>query len=119
MPVLKLTGCLVPTSGLSETTIVRTIVQRALEQGFICQVDNGDGWETPEQSINAITEELTGVGESTLYIGKIETMIGPMNKPFSVQRGGSILFVFGNSPEELVADYSDNEYVTGVLKEFA
>lgn len=98
----------------TETAIVQAIVTKALKEGYTCHVDNGDGWEKPAQNVKTIVEELTCTGESHLHVSKqIDAeMLGISCK---VSRKGTIFFVFGNSPEELICDYSDNETINSLI----
>jgi hypothetical protein len=81
---------------MTERDVVRALVRRALDAGYVISVDNGgDTYEIDRSSsYAAVVRELFATDEERLILSK------------DGRAEGYILLVYGNNPEEVVADYT-------------
>lgn len=84
--------------------VVKDFLRTLTNKGVtILAVNDGDEW-VDTQSIQTATEAITSVDESWLKVSI------PSSNPEDVKRG-TLYFVLGNGPQEIVADYSDNPLI--------
>jgi len=77
------------------------LVDAAIERGCIISVnDGGDIPVKRSRDRAAILEAANAVGEATLIVRYGNGVLA-----------GTIMIVWGNSPEELFADFSDNAFI--------
>lgn len=93
----------------AEKRAAKDVIYRAFDRGLYAQVFYEDGARaTPiTQDSRRIFAELQATGMETVIFLRREDRLDPRDERF--QRVGFVTFVWGNSPDEVVADYSDNE----------
>lgn len=87
-----------------ERDIAHGLVNRVLSDGYTISVYDGEEYMIKRSSdAVAILSTMSHTGEDSLFI-----------RDASGHMIGSVYLVYGNEPENLIADYSDDEY-TGAL----
>jgi hypothetical protein len=81
-----------------EKTAAMRIIDRALAKGYFVSVNDGEVWVVKgSKDRKRIMDALQSTDSDTVRFRKADTSVV-----------GSVWFVWGNSPEEVAADYSDN-----------
>jgi hypothetical protein len=81
-----------------DESALRALIADILERGYSVSVNDGEAWPVKRsRDASAIFEAANAVEEATL---KIRDAAG--------ESLGTLLIVFGNCPDELIADYSWN-----------
>lgn len=89
----------------TERTVFMNLVEAALQRGCIISVNDGEEFAVKRSRERAaIFEAANAVGEATLIVRYDNGVLA-----------GSIMVVWGNSPEELFADYSDNAFIGALV----
>lgn len=86
-----------------EARMTAAIAKRAIVLGYVVQVSSDGEVEQPAQTPEAITTAATALDEARLLLFKAQAF------------AGFIYLVYGNSPQELVCDYTDSEAIRAVL----
>lgn len=80
-----------------EKTATGRVIDRALAKGYLISVNDGEEWVVKKSSKrHEIMDALQSTDSDTLVIRKADGT-----------RVGFVLLVWGNSPEEVVADFTD------------
>ena len=86
-----------------ETAIIRTLVEDALDRGYVVRHNDGEDWTalasltehtTKEKETKAIMDEIRATDEESLHFW------GPNGKI------GSVLLVYGNDGYDVIADHT-------------
>ena len=88
-----------------ERFVVKQIVGRALDKGYLLTVFDGE--EFPIQysdDAEAVMAELGHCDEEWLQVANADR-----------RRSGSIFFVYGNDADEVVADYTDRAEIEEIV----
>lgn len=88
-----------------ERFIVKQIVGRALDKGYLLSVYDGE--ETPIQHSDDLEAVMAELGHCDLEWLLVENA--------DRKRIGSIFLVYGNDPDEVVADYTDKPEIVEVV----
>ena len=88
-----------------ERVIVRKIVSDALEREWLASVFDGEEWTVRKSpNIDEIMESLGTTDEDQIVFRTIDG-----------EKVGWMYLVYGNSPEEVVCDYTANEEMQGLI----
>lgn len=79
-----------------ERDIVSYMVHNLIQNGYEVRVWNGDSGTTWTTNASAIVDYVMDLYAAHIYVRNKETQ----------EDKGSVFLVFGNSPEELIADYA-------------
>lgn len=100
----------------AEKTAALAVIKRGLAKNFAVVVSSeGEAHHEggPTRDLAVITDALAATDvELVAFYQK-----PPQDPKWSAR--GSLLLVWGNSPEEVVADYSDNLYIREIVGELA
>lgn len=89
----------------SESVIIHKMVGRALAKGLTVSVYDGEEWALKRSSdIGVIMSSLGSTDYDTLRFRHADGQVA-----------GSVLLVYGNSPEEVVCDHTDNEVINTIV----
>ena len=89
----------------TESTVLKSLIRNAIARGYLISVHDGEEWAVVKsKDATAIFEAATATDESNLRF----RLIGG-------EFIGTVYLVFGNSPEELIADYSDNDAIRALV----
>ena len=88
-----------------EKRVVRRLVKAALDRGYTVSVHDGEEW--PVRKSDSVVEIMAALGATDMERLLLRSADGT--------RIGSILLVYGNSPEEVIADHTDNELIQGLV----
>lgn len=90
----------------TEISVLKALVSRAIARGLVVSVNDGESWPVKKSTdIQAIVEAATGVDESSLRFR--DSVTG--------ESVGFVYLVFGNSPEELIADHTDSPVMAALV----
>lgn len=91
----------------NEKAVANKLIKAALAAGYAISVNDGEAWPIKRSvEFKKISDALASTDQDTLLIHQGATGGGI----------GKIWLVWGNSPEELIADYSDNDAIGGLVK---
>jgi hypothetical protein len=91
-----------------EARACRKLISLALSKGYLISVNDGEEWTVKKSNkASEILEALCSTGQDTLLFRDAEG-----------NRLGVFDLVWGNSDEELVADYSANEAMDNLFNEW-
>jgi len=87
---------------------LRALVTIIIEQGYAVSVNDGDDWPVKRsRNIPEICEAASAVSEALLRLRGADGATA-----------GVIDLVFGNAPDELISDHTDNPAMTTIFDEF-
>ena len=90
----------------TEISVLKALVSRAIARGLVVSVNDGESWPVKKSTdIQAIVEAATGVDESSLRFR--DSVTG--------ESVGFVYLVFGNSPEDLIADHTDSPVMAALV----
>lgn len=82
------------------------IIRRALAQGYLVSVNDGEEWTVKRSTkLREIMASLCSTDSDLVLLRKADGA-----------RIGSILFIWGNSPEEVAADYTDKPEIVALVE---
>jgi hypothetical protein len=92
---------------VAEKRAVGKIIDRALAKGYLISVNDGEEWVVKQSAKRKeIMAALASTDSDSLVIRKADG-----------KKVGSIYLVWGNSPEEVVCDCSDNPEISALVDE--
>jgi hypothetical protein len=92
-----------------EKTAAGKIIDRALAKGYLISVNDGEEWVVKKSvKRKQIMDALQSTDEDYLMIRKPDG-----------EKVGTIWLVWGNSPEEIAADYTDKPEICELVEENA
>ena len=90
----------------TEMTVARNLVKKAIDAGYKISVYDGEEYPVKKsRNFTEITRALASTDQDILVIRDLDGL-----------RIGRILLVYGNSPEELIADHTDNEAINALCE---
>jgi len=94
---------------MTEQQAIRRICRKLIEQGYLINVEDGNGSYTgPSNDLRNIVAEITAFADDcSVRVHRRDN-----------ERIGSLLFVFGNAPDEVLADWSCKDGLDGPLGKF-
>lgn len=92
---------------MREAAVVKQIVNRAVVLGFDVEVFDGEETFPKTHDTKIIIDNMMNTDEDVIKIYFTDGKCA-----------GAIQFVYGNSPEEVVCDYTDNELIRKLVEGF-
>jgi hypothetical protein len=90
----------------AEKTAAMRVIGRALAKGYLISVCDGEEYTVKRSTNrNAIRAALCSTDADTILVRKSDG-----------EKVGVIWLVWGNSPEEVVADHTDNEAIREIVE---
>jgi len=90
----------------TERSVVSRLIKAALAREYTVSVFDSEEWAIRRSnSHKAIMAEIMATDEDTLRFRKDDEIIG------------SVYLAYGNSPDEVIADYSDNDRIAELVAE--
>lgn len=88
-----------------ERFVVKQIVGRALDKGYLLSVDDGEDYPISySDNAEAVMAELGHCGEEWLLVANADR-----------KQIGAIFLVYGNDPDEVVADCTDKPEILEIV----
>lgn len=90
-----------------EMTVCRAAIKAGLDAGLVVSVYDGGEWVVKKsRKITQIVAALRSTSDDRIVF----------RDPKTGERKGSMYFVYGNMPYEVINDYSDNETMDKIYK---